>query len=87
MRLPTRAWHGDLRSHWLDLMVRAIAATVERDHDSDSSPLNSELKRNGATTLVDTQARESDSTFNSGHRAAKAQKMSKKKSMGNPVGS
>ena len=39
VRFPARAWHHVLRSHGLDIMARAVAATVARDHGSDSSLL------------------------------------------------
>ena len=66
-------------------MVRAVATTVARDHGSDSLvPKLRDLKRIGAASLVDSQCRESGATFNSGGRAAKARKRSKRL-MGNPV--
>ena len=39
VRFPARAWHHNLRSRGLDIMARAVAATVARDHGSDSSLL------------------------------------------------
>ena len=50
VRFPARAWHHVLRSHGLDIMARAVAATVARDHCSDSSllKLREILKRIGA---------------------------------------
>ena len=40
---PARACHHVLRSHGLDIMARAVAATVARNHGLDSSLLNSEI--------------------------------------------
>ena len=35
VRFAARAWHHVLRSHGLDIMARAVAATVARYHGSD----------------------------------------------------
>ena len=39
VRFQGRAWHHVLKSHGLKIMAGAIAATVARDHGSDSSIL------------------------------------------------
>ena len=80
-------WPHVLRSHGLDndIMDRAVAATVARDHGSDLSLLKlRDLKRIGAASLVNSQATQSDATFNSGGQTAKALKRSKNL-MGNPL--